>query len=214
MKLKTCPSCGQDKPMQAYRMPQRHKLAWAKSCASCRPKPKPPAKATLKNLSTRVAKGEMTAFELSLIKDNRKIAAEIKQGFASRKRWLRTWRRELDEVLSPLTREMKKIKAALRYHGGVVREFYVAYEALVFGEINRIRMKHELAPASPHPVPTYPDYTHTKTYYTSLLDESTVPRARALWAAVPIEIREKLRIPLLIAERESGQLTTNTGESK
>ena len=214
MKLKTCASCGQDKPMRAFRVQRTRKLELSKSCAECRPKPKPLAQAPLKTLANRVAKGEMSAFELRLIAAQRKTKAEIKQGFASRKRWLRTWRRELAEVLAPLTREMKKVKAALRYHSGPVWLFYSEYGGLVSGQINRIKLRHEFAPASPHPVPTYPDYVRTQTHYTSLLDESTVPTARAKWAELPIEIREKLRIPLLIAERDSGQLTTNTGESK
>jgi hypothetical protein len=109
--------------------------------------------------------------------------------------------------MQPVREELPRAKAALRYHGGrgaiAVAAFYEGYVGLLIRETALIYMKHALKP-----------HTYKDQRYPDLLSPTAIPLTRTQWDKIPMHIREKLKLPLLIAERESGQMSTNSGESK
>lgn len=193
--------------MQAYRKRAKNRLEWTTKCSACRQRDKPPSQQTLKELTKRVERGRMSDLELRLITDQRRARKEAKESHACRQRWERTWRNELDALMQPVREELPRAKAALRYHGGrgaiAVAAFYEGYVGLLIRETALVYMKHALKPR------TYKDQR-----YPDLLNPTAIPLARTQWDKIPMYIREKLKLPLLIAERESGQMSTNSGESK
>ena len=203
----SCPACGQEKPMQAYRKRAKNRLEWTTKCSACRQCDKPPRQQTLKELTKRVERGRMSDLELRLITDQRRARKEAKESYACRQRWERTWRNELDALMQPVKEELPRAKAALRYHGGrgaiAVAVFYEGYVGLLIRETALVYMKHTLNPCS-----------HARHHYTDLINPTAIPLTRAQWDKIPMHIREKLKLPLLIAERESGQMSTNLGEVK
>jgi len=202
---RACPVCNQEKPMQSYRKRAKNRIEWTHKCSACRQRDKPPSQQTIKELAKRVEKGTMSDLELRLITEQRRAKKEIKEGYASRQRWERTWLAELNAVMRPIKEELPRAKAALRYHGGrgaiAVAAFYEGYVGLLVRENTLIYMKHTINPCS-----------HKRHHYTDLLSPTAITLTRTQWDKIPMYIREKLKLPLLIAERESGQLTTNLGE--
>jgi hypothetical protein len=154
-----------------------------------------------------VERGKMSDLELRLITASRRARKEAKESYACRQRWERTWLNELNALMRPIKEELPRAKAALRYHGGrgaiAVAVFYEGYVGLLIREVALIYMKHTLKPT-----------THAQHHYTDLINPTAIPLARTQWDKIPMYIREKLKLPLLIAERESGQMSTNSGESK
>lgn len=204
---RACPVCGQEKTLQAYRKRAKNRIEWTHKCSACRQRDKPPSKMPLKKLAKLVERGWMSDLELRLITEQRRARKEAKESHASRQRWERTWLAELDAVMRPIKEELPRAKAALRYHGGrgaiAVAAFYEGYIALLVRETALIYMKHTLKPT-----------THAAQRYPDLLSPTAIALTRAQWDKIPMTTREKLRIPLFIAEKVSGQLTTNSGESK
>ena len=203
----SCPACGQEKPLNLYRKRAKNRLEWTTQCSACRQRDKPPRQQTLKELTKRVERGRMSDLELRLITQQRRARKEAKESYACRKRWERTWLNELNALMRPIKEELPRAKAALRYHGGrgaiAVAVFYEGYVGLLIREVALIYMKHTLKPCS-----------HTGQRYPDLLSPTAIPLARTQWDKIPMYIREKLKLPLLIAERESGQMSTNLGEVK
>lgn len=193
--------------MSSYRKRAKNRLEWTTKCNACRQRDKPPRQQTLKELTKRVERGKMSDLELRLITASRRARKEAKESYACRQRWERTWRNELDALMQPVREELPRAKAALRYHGGrgaiAVAVFYEGYVGLLIREVALIYMKHTLKPT-----------THAGQRYPDLLSPTAIPLARTQWDKIPMYIREKLKLPLLIAERESGQMSTNSGESK
>lgn len=198
----SCPACGQEKPMQAYRKRAKNRLERTTKCSACRQRDKPPRQQTLKELTKRVERGRMSDLELRLITQQRRARKEAKESYACRKRWERTWLNELNALMRPVKEELPRAKAALRYHGGrgaiAVAVFYDGYVGLLIREVALVYMKHTLKPCS-----------HAGQRYTDLISPTAIPLTRAQWDKIPMHIREKLKLPLLIAERESGQMSTN-----
>lgn len=201
-----CPVCNQEKTLQEYRKRAKNRLEWTTKCSACRQRDKPPSKLPLKKLAKLVERGRMSDLELRLITDQRRARKEAKESYACRQRWERTWLAELNALMRPIKEELPRAKAALRYHGGrgaiAVAVFYEGYVGLLVRETALVYMKHTLKPCS-----------HAQHHYTDLINPTAIPLTRAQWDKIPMHIREKLKLPLLIAERESGQLTTNLGET-
>ena len=88
--------------MQSYRKRAKNRIEWAHKCSACRQRDKPPSQQTIKELAKRVKKGTMSDLELRLITEQRRAKKEIKEGYACRQRWERTWLAELNAVMRPI----------------------------------------------------------------------------------------------------------------
>jgi len=167
----------------------------SKNCKACRPKRKPVAKLSAKEIHNRVQTGDMNSYMAQQLRIKQQQTEHNKQAMAARKRWLKVWKAELKEVLAPITKEIISAKRAWEYardKGYVDKaEFYFRYHAILKHEKAHIELSYATNPRRPHSA-RWADY----------LADNVFTIVREMWAALP-PVYKHSRIPLLIAYRDA-----------
>lgn len=165
----------------------------SKNCKDCRPKRKPPAKLSAKEIHNRVQSGDMNNFVADKLREKRQRDAHNKQGMASRNRWYSEWKAELKDALMPITREIVSARSAWTYarNKGYVdkAEFYFDYHGLLKHEKTHAEMSYMLTPRRP-----------VSARWADYISPAVFTRVRDMWAALP-PVYKHSRIPLLIKHR-------------
>jgi hypothetical protein len=168
----------------------------SKNCKACRPKRKSVSQLTKKEILNKVRSGEMSIFTAKILRSKQKQAEHNKQAIASRKRWLKSWKAELKEILEPIAKEIISARSAWLYardRGYVDKaEFYFEYHAMLKHEKTHAEMSHMLKPSRP--------LSSRWAYYIS---PAVFTRVRDMWAALP-PIHKQSRTPMLIRYRPDG----------
>jgi hypothetical protein len=168
----------------------------SKNCKACRPKRKPVAKLSAKEIHNRVQTGDMNALMAKHLRIQQEQAEHNKQSLSSRKRWLKVWKAELREAIKPITREIISARNAHLYarrkgYGGKDK-FYFEYMGLLMHEKTHAEMSHMLKPSRP-PSSRWADY----------ISPAVFTRVKEMWAGLP-PIYKAGKIPLLITYRPDG----------
>ena len=210
MQIKTCAKCGESRPLKefTYLATYAQSKAWgragnvrmtleSKNCKDCRPKRKPPAKLSAKEIHNRVQSGDMNNFVADKLREKRQRDAHNKQGMASRNRWYSEWKAELKDALMPITREIVSARSAWTYakEKGYVdkAEFYFRYHAILKHEKAHIELSHATNPRRPQSA-RWADY----------LGDNVFTIVREMWAALP-PVFKTGKIPLLITHRPEAE---------
>jgi hypothetical protein len=171
-------------------------LIESKHCKNCRPKRKPTTKLTKKEIHNKVQTGDMNRFIADKLRDKQERDAKNKQAISSRKRWLKVWKAELKEVLTPLTKEIISARNVWKYarDKGYVDKavFYHEYMGLLMHEKTHAEMSYLLEPRRP-PSARWADY----------ISPAVFNRTREMWAVLPPTFKHS-HIPLLIKYRPEG----------
>ena len=167
----------------------------SKNCKDCRPKRKPPAKLSAKEIHNRVQSGDMNNFVADKLLEKRQRDAHNKQGMASRNRWYSEWKAELKDALMPITREIVSARSAWTYarEKGYIdkAEFYFEYMGMLKHEKTHAEMSYMLTPRRP-----------VSARWADYIGDAVFSRVRDMWAALP-PVYKHSRIPLLIAYRDA-----------
>jgi hypothetical protein len=167
----------------------------SKNCKDCRPKRKPPAKLSAKEIHNRVQSGDMNNFVADKLREKRQRDAHNKQGMASRNRWYSEWKAELKDALMPITREIVSARSAWTYarEKGYIdkAEFYFEYMGMLKHEKTHAEMSYMLTPRRP-----------VSARWADYIGDAVFSRVRDMWAALP-PVYKHSRIPLLIAYRDA-----------
>ena len=207
MQIKTCAKCGESRPLNdfTYLATYAQSKAWgragnvrmtleSKNCKSCRPKRKPVAKLSAKEIHNRVQTGDMNVLVAKHLREKQAQDERNKQAMAARKRWLKVWRVELRTALAPITREIASARKAWEYarDKGYVDKatFYHEYHGLLMHEKTHAEMSFMLKPSRP-PSSRWADY----------ISPAVFTRVREMWAGLP-PIYKAGKIPLLITYRD------------
>jgi len=208
MQIKTCAKCGESHPIAhfTYLATYAQSKAWgragnvrmtleSKNCKACRPKRKPVAKLSAKEIHNRVQTGDMNSYMAQQLRIKQQQTEHNKQAMAARKRWLKVWRAELKEALKPITREIVGARNTWHYardKGYIDKaEFYFEYMGLLQKAKNWAEMNQMTNPRRPHSA-RWADYIKPEVF----------TRVREMWAALP-PVYKHSRIPLLIAYRDA-----------
>ena len=171
-------------------------LIESKLCKNCRPKRKPPAKLTAKEIHNKVQSGDMNGFIADKLREKHERDAHNKQGMSARKRWLKAWKGLLKVALEPITKEIVSARNVWKYardKGFVDKaEFYFEYMGLLMHEKTHAEMSFMLTPSRPVSS-RWADYIHPNVF----------TKIREMWAALP-PVHKHSHIPLLIKYRPDG----------
>ena len=217
MQIKTCAKCGESRPLNDFTFLATYaqSKAWgragnvrmtleSKNCKACRPKRKPVAKLSAKEIHNKVQTGDMNAHMAKHLREKQAQDEHNKQAIASRKRWLKVWKAELAEALKPITYEIISARNTWNYARGKgyvdKAEFYFEYMGLLRHEKTHAEMQHLLNPSRP-PSSRWADYIRPMVF----------TRVRDMWAVLP-PIFKQSRTPLLITYRP--EMGINQGEKK
>ena len=217
MQIKTCAKCGESRPLNefTYLATYAQSKAWgragnvrmtleSKNCKACRPKRKPVAKLSAKEIHNRVQSGDMNELMAKHLRIQQEQAEHNKQSLSSRKRWLKVWKAELADVLAPIKWEIISARNAWVYarRNGYVDKatFYHEYMGLLKHEKTHAEMQHLLKPSRP-PSSRWADY----------ISPFVFTRVRDMWAGLP-PVYKHSKIPLLITYRPEMGITE--GEKK
>lgn len=225
MQNKICAKCGESHPPShfKYRATYAQSKAWgragnvrmeieSKLCKNCRPKRKSVTKLTKKELHNKVQTGDMNAYIARQAAAKLDRDAKNKQAISSRKRWLKVWKAELKEAITPITKEIISARNIWQYakdKGYVDKSnFYHEYMGLLMHEKTHAEMSYMLTPRRP-----------TSARWADYINPAVFSRVREMWAVLPPSFKHS-HIPLLIKYRPDGaQLAdklsaTTKGESK
>ena len=168
----------------------------SKNCKACRPKRKSVSQLTKKEILNKVRSGEMSIFTAKILRSKQKQTEHNKQAIASRKRWLKSWKAELKEILEPITKEIVSARNTWLYardKGYVDKaEFYFEYHAMLKHEKTHAEMSFMLTPSRP-----------VSSRWADYVGSAVFTRVREMWAALP-PIYKQSRTPLLIKHRPDG----------
>ena len=174
----------------------------SKNCKACRPKRKPVAKLSAKEIHNRVQTGDMNALMAKHLREKQAQDEHNKQSISARKRWLKAWRVELRTALAPITREIISAKRAWEYarDKGYVDKatFYHEYMGLLNHEKTHAEMSHMLTPRRP-----------VSARWADYISPEVFTRVRDMWAGLP-PVYKAGKIPLLITYRP--EMGINQGE--
>jgi hypothetical protein len=169
----------------------------SKNCKDCRPKRKPVAKLSAKEIHNRVQTGDMNALMAKHLREKQAQDEHNKQAIASRRRWLKVWKAELAEALKPITYEIVSARNAWMYarRNGYVDKatFYHEYMGMLQLAKNRVEFNHALRPRRPASA-RWADY----------IDDAIFAKTREMWAVLP-PVYKHSKIPLLITYRPDGE---------
>ncbi len=210
MQIKTCAKCGESRPLKdfTYLATYAQSKAWgragnvrmeltSKNCKDCRPKRKPVAKLSAKEIHNRVQTGDMNALMAKHLREKQAQDEHNKQAIASRRRWLKVWKAELAEALKPITYEIVSARNAWMYarRNGYVDKatFYHEYMGMLQLAKNRVEFNHALRPRRPASA-RWADY----------IDDAIFAKTREMWAVLP-PVYKHSKIPLLITYRPDGE---------
>ena len=153
-------------------------LVESKHCKDCRPKRKPTTKLSNKEIHNRVQTGDMNGFIADKLREKHERDAHNKQGMAARKRWLKAWKAELKEVLTPITKEIVSARNVWKYarDRGLVdkAEFYFEYMGLLMHEKTHAEMSFMLTPSRP-----------VSSRWADYIGDAVFSRVREMWATLP-----------------------------
>jgi hypothetical protein len=171
----------------------------SKNCKACRPKRKPVAKLSAKEIHNRVQTGDMNALMAKHLREKQAQDEHNKQAISSRKRWLKVWKAELAEALKPITREIVSARNAHLYarrkgYGGKDK-FYFEYMGLLMHEKTHAEMSFMLTPRRP-----------VSARWADYISPFVFTRVRDMWAALP-PVYKHSKIPLLITYRPEMGIT-------
>jgi len=161
---KKCAKCGTEKPLAQFKrrlsraQMQARGMKGAvlmtissKNCKDCQPKRKPPRKQTPKQLHNMVVSGDIKEARMLEILAERQRMARLVMSKARYEAWVDQWRKELKAVLSPMTYEIHKVRAQIRYAEEVNNDEYLKllekYLSVLTREKSRILLDYE---ADPH----------------------------------------------------------------
>ena len=209
MQIKTCAKCGESHPLLhfKYRATLAQSKTWgragnvrmlveSKHCKNCRPKRKPTAKLSKKEIHNRVQTGDMNGYIAQQLRIKQEQNERNKQGMAARKRWLKAWKAELKEVLTPITKEIVSARNVWKYardRGFVDKaEFYFEYMGLLMHEKTHAEMSFMLTPSRP-----------VSSRWADYIGDAVFSRVREMWAVLPPTFKHS-HIPLLIKYRPDG----------
>ena len=212
MQIKTCAKCGESRPLKDFTFLATYaqSKAWgragnvrmtleSKNCKACRPKRKPVAKLSAKEIHNRVQSGDMNTLMAKHLRIRQQQDESNRQSLSSRKRWLKVWRAELKEAIKPITREIVSARNTWHYarDKGYVDKavFYHEYMGLLMHEKTHAEMSHMLKPSRP-PSSRWADY----------ISPAVFTRVRDMWAALP-PVYKHSKIPLLITYRPEMGIT-------
>ena len=171
----------------------------SKNCKDCRPKRKPVAKLSAKEIHNRVQSGDMNELMAKHLRIQQQQSESTKQGMSARKRWLKVWRAELREAIKPITREIISARNTWHYardKGYVDKaEFYFEYHAMLKHEKTHAEMSFMLTPSRP-----------VSSRWADYIGDAVFTRVREMWAALPPIFKES-KIPLLITYRPEMGIT-------
>lgn len=171
-------------------------LVESKHCKNCRPKRKPTAKLSKKEIHNRVQTGDMNGYIAQQLRIKQEQNERNKQGMAARKRWLKAWKAELKEVLTPITKEIVSARNVWKYardRGFVDKaEFYFEYMGLLMHEKTHAEMSFMLTPSRP-----------VSSRWADYIGDAVFSRVREMWATLPPAYKHS-HIPLLIKYRPDG----------
>ena len=209
MQIKTCAKCGESHTLDQfkYHSTLAQSKAWGKSgnvrmllesklCKTCRPKRKPPAQLTAKEIHNRVRSGDMSEYTAKMLRAKLARDERNAQAIAARKRWEKQWKAELKEVLTPITKEIisaRNMSMYARDKGYVDKaNFYHAYCGLLRHEKIHAEMNYSIKPRRPASA-KWADYIHPNVF----------TQIREMWATLPPAFKHS-HIPLLIKYRPDG----------
>lgn len=209
MQIKICAKCGQSHPLSrfTYLATYAQSKAWgragnvrmtieSKHCADCRPKRKPKAKLSAKEIHNKVQTGDMNVLMAKHLRIKQEQTERNKQAMAARKRWLRVWKAELKEALAPITREIisaRNVWLYAREKGYVDKaNFYHEYMGMLMRAKAEADLEYSLRPRRPASA-RWADY----------IEPEVFARLREMWAGLP-PIYKYSHIPLLIKYRPDG----------
>lgn len=207
---KKCAKCGADKPLAQFKRRLSRAQMQArgmkgevlmtissKNCKDCQPKRTPPRKQTPKQLHNMMVSGDISEVKAKLILDERKRMALLIQSRARYEAWVDQWRRQLKETLAPMTYEIRKINAQLRYAHEAGNDVYAGlldkYVRVLKKEMGRIMLDFE---ADPH------KYKRIKKDWWDLVSDFGVESLRDRWMSIGKEEKERMKVPELLARRK------------
>ena len=169
----------------------------SKNCKDCQPKRTPPRKQTPKQLHNMVVSGDISELKAKQILEERKRMALLIQSRARYEAWVDQWRKQLKETLAPMTYEIRKVNAQLRYAQAVGNDVYTGlldkYLRVLTGERSKILLDFE---ADPH------KYKRIKKDWWDLVSEFGVESLRDRWMSIRKEDKASMKVPELLARRK------------
>ena len=207
---KKCAKCGTEKPLAQFKrrlsraQMQARGMKGAvlmtissKNCKDCQPKRKPPRKQTPKQLHNMVVSGDIKEARMVEILAERQRMALLIQSRARYEAWVDQWRKELKAVLSPMTYEIHKVRAQIRYAEEVNNDEYLKllekYLSVLTREKSRILLDYE---ADPH------KYKNEKRNWWDLVSEFGLESLRDRWMSIRKEDKASMKVPELLARRK------------
>jgi len=207
---KKCAKCGADKPLAQFKRRLSRAQMQArgmkgevlmtissKNCKDCQPKRTPPRKQTPKQLHNMMVSGDISEVKAKLLLDERKRMARLIMSKARYEAWVDQWRRQLKETLAPMTYEIRKINAQLRYAHEAGNDVYAGlldkYEGVLKRERSKILLDFE---ADPH------KYKRIKKDWWDLVSDFGVESLRDRWMSIGKEEKERMKVPELLARRK------------
>ena len=207
---KKCAKCGTEKPLAQFKrrlsraQMQARGMKGAvlmtissKNCKDCQPKRKPPRKQTPKQLHNMVVSGDIKEARMVEILAERQRMALLIQSRARYEAWVDQWRKQLKEVLSPMTYEIHKVRAQIRYAEDVNNDEYLKllekYLSVLTREKGRILLAYE---ADPH------KYKRIKKDWWDLVSEFGLESLRDRWMSIRKEDKARMKVPELLARRK------------
>lgn len=207
---KKCAKCGTEKPLAQFKrrlsraQMQARGMKGAvlmtissKNCKDCQPKRKPPRKQTPKQLHNMVVSGDIKEARMVEILAERQRMALLIQSRARYEAWVDQWRKQLKEVLSPMTYEIHKVRAQIRYAhemgNDAYEELLEKYLSVLTREKSRILLDYE---ADPH------KYKRIKKDWWDLVSEFGVESLRDRWMSIRKEEKERMKVPELLVRRK------------
>ena len=141
--------------------------------------------------------GDISEVKAKLILDERKRMARLIMSKARYEAWVDKWRKELNEVLSPMNYEIRKVGAQLRYAQAMGNDVYAGlldkYEGVLKRERSKILLDFE---ADPH------KYKRIKKDWWDLVSDFGVESLRDRWMSIGKEEKARMKVPELLARRK------------
>jgi hypothetical protein len=169
----------------------------SKNCKDCQPKRKPPREQTPKQLHNMVVSGDISELKAKQILEERQRMARLMMSKARYEGWVDAWRKQLKETLAPMTYEIHKVNAQLRYAQEVGNDVYAGlldkYVRVLAKEKSRIMLDFE---ADPH------KYKRIKKDWWDLVSEFGVESLRDRWMSIRKEDKARMKVPELLVRRK------------
>ena len=208
--MKKCNKCEEEKPLAEFnrRLTRAQMQARgmkgdvlmtisSKNCKACQPKRTPPRKKTRKELHNMVVSGDIGKSKMESIIEERQRMARLIMSKARYEAWVDKWRRQLKQTLDPMTYEIRKVGAQLRYAQAMGNDAYAGlldkYEGILKRERSKILLDFE---GDPH------KYKRIKKDWWDLVSEFGFESLRDCWIATRRKEVNDMKVPELLARRK------------